>query len=347
MKRGADLLGKRAKASQFVERLVMIMKVAVLVNRANFERYTAPGAIPEDWELFHLGNGAPDEDRLIATEADAILADPMCPVSARIIGGMKRLKLIQSQGVGYNLFDLEAASKAGVYVANCAGANASAVAEQAILLMLALLRNFKENDAMVFAAKQIEAKTRCFENGLLELGDCHVGIVGMGAIGRAMAERLRAFGSRVSYYGRREIEGCGFPFLPLNTLYSECDIISLHVPVTPETVNMLGDAAIGKMKRGAIVINTARGEVLDQEAVCRALLDGRLGGVGLDTFSPEPVTPDNPLLSLPPELRRRVALSPHIGGITAGSFYRYFEIIWSNMRRVAENARPINIVNGL
>jgi phosphoglycerate dehydrogenase-like enzyme len=323
------------------------MKVAVLVNKANFERYTARGAVPEDWELFHIGNGAPDEDRIIATDADAILADPMCPVSARVINGLKHLKLVQSQGVGFNLFDIDAAKKAGVYVANCAGANASAVAEQAILLMLALLRKFRENEDMVFAAKQIEAKTRCFENGLVELGDCHVGIVGMGAIGRETAKRLQAFGSRVSYYGRHQASGCGFPFLPLDELYAQCDIISLHVPVNAETTGMVNNDAINKMKRGAIVINTARGEVVDQEAVCRALADGRLGGAGFDTFTPEPVTPENPLLSLSEEVRKKVALSPHIGGITAGSFYRYFDIVWSNMKKVSQGVRPVNIVNGL
>ena len=323
------------------------MKVAVLLNKANFDRYTAPGAIPQDWELFHIGNGMPDEERIIATDADAIVADPMCPVSSRVINGLKHLKLIQSQGVGFNLFDFEAAKKAGVYVANCAGANATAVAEQAILLMLVLLRKFKENDAMVFAAKQIEAKTRCFEDGLVELGDCHVGIVGMGAIGRELATRLKAFGSRISYYDCYEAANCEFPLLTLDELYAQCDIISLHVPVTPDTAGMINDASINKMKRGAMIINTARGEIVDQEAVCRALLDGRLGGVGLDTYTPEPVTPDNPFLLLPAEVRNKMALSPHIGGITAGSFYRYFDIVWRNMRNISEGVRPINIVNGL
>jgi phosphoglycerate dehydrogenase-like enzyme len=318
-----------------------------MVNKANLERYTAPDAIPKDWDLIFLGNGTPDEDEIIATDADAILADPMCPVSARVMNGMKHLKLVQSQGVAFNFFDLEAAKQNGIFVANCAGANASAVAEQAILLMLALLRNFKENDAMVFAAKQIEAKTRCFESGLAELGDCHVGIIGMGAIGRETAKRLKAFGSRVSYYGRRPARDCDFPLLPLDELYASCDIISLHVPVTPETATMINDTTINKMKRGAIVINTARGEIVDQAAVCRALIDGRLGGVGLDTFTPEPVTPDNPLLTLPAEFRKKAALSPHVGGITAGSFYRYFDIIWSNMRRIGEGKRPVNVVNGL
>ena len=323
------------------------MKIVVMLNKANFERYTAPGAVTEDMELIHVGNGAPDEDRIIATDAEAILADPMCPVSARVISSMKHLKLVQSQGVGFNLFDLEAAKRAGVYVANCAGANASAVAEQAILLMLALLRNFKDNDAMVFAAKQIEAKTHCFENGLVELGDCHVGIVGMGAIGRETAKRLKAFGSRVSYCGRHPADNCEFPLLSIDALYASCDIVSLHVPVSSETTGMIGDAALSQMKRGALLINTARGEIVDQEAVCSALLDGRLGGIGLDTYTPEPVRPDNPLLALPVEIRGKVALSPHIGGITAGSFYRYFGIVWANMRRVAAGEKPVNIVNGL
>jgi phosphoglycerate dehydrogenase-like enzyme len=323
------------------------MKIAVMVNKANLERYTAPGAIPEDWELVHLGNGKPDDDKLIATDADAILADPMCPISARVMSSMKNLKLVQSQGVAFNLFDQEAAKKAGVYVSNCAGANATAVAEQAILLMLSLLRNFKENDAMVFAGRQAEAKTRCFENGLMELGDCHVGIVGMGAIGRELAKRLNAFGSKISYYDAFIPAKCDYPYLPLDEIYAQCDIISLHVPVTPETMNMINDTSIAKMKPNAIIINTARGEVVDQEAVCRALAAGRLGGVGLDVLTPEPVTPDNPILQLPESLRKKVALSPHIGGITAGSFYRYFGIVWANMKRIQNGEKPVNVVNGL
>ncbi len=323
------------------------MKIAIMVNKANFDRYSSAESVPESWELIHLGNSGLNDEKIIATDADAILADPMCPVSAKVIASMKNLKLVQSQGVGFNLFDTEAAKKAGVYAANCAGANAAPVAEQAILLMLALLRKFKENENMVLDAKQIEAKTMCFENGLVELGDCHVGIVGMGAIGRELAKRLKAFGSRISYYDMFEAKGCEFPLLTLDEIYEQCDIISLHVPVTPETTMMINDSSINKMKRGAIIINTARGEILDQEAVCRALIDGRLGGAGLDTYMPEPVKPDNPFLLLPEDAKRKLALSPHIAGITAGSFYRYFDIVWDNMKRISEGQKPKNVVNGL
>ncbi|NLM46330.1 MAG: GyaR protein [Firmicutes bacterium] len=324
------------------------MRVALLVNKDNVERYTPPGTIPADWELFHLGNDSPpDVDKLIATNAEAVLVDPILPFTAAMIKGLPQLKLIHSQGVAYNLIDLEAARKAGVYVCNCAGVNAPAVAEQAILLMLALLRRFGEYEKMVYAARQIEAKNACFKNGLTELASCHVGIIGLGATGRELAKRLQAFGCKVSYYSRREVPGCGLPRIPLDEIYRQCDIISLHVPVTAETTGMINDAAFNKMKRGAILINTARGELVDQEALCRALMDGRLGGAGLDTLSPEPVRPDNPVINLPEEVRHKVALSPHIAGITAESFRRSSAVIWDNMKRVSTGQRPLNIVNGL
>lgn len=320
------------------------MKIAILVDKANFDRYSNAESVPADWELIHFGNQTPDEDAIIASGADAILADPMVPVSGRMIRSMPNLRLIQSQGVGYNLFDLEAARQQGVWVANCAGANASAVAEQAIMLMLALLRNLKEFDRMVFEARQAEAKGRCFNDGVKELQSCHVGVLGYGAIGRETAARLKAFGSRVSYYDVVMHPESGLTYLPLEKIYSDCDIISLHMPVTPETTGMINAAAFAKMKPTALLINTARGEIVDQEALCQAIINGKLGGAGLDTLSPEPVTKDNPVLNLPENVRDRVVLSPHIGGITEGSFRRYFEIIWENMRRVAAGQKPINIV---
>ncbi len=117
--------------------------------------------------------------------------------------------------------------------------------------------------------------------------------------------------------------------------------------MTPETINMINDEALSRFRPGALLINTARGELVDQEAVCRALISGRLGGFGADTLSPEPVTLDNPLLKLPPETAKRVALTPHVAGITSGSFERMYRNIWKNIRLVSEGGRPENIVNGL
>lgn len=321
------------------------MKIAVLLEEKNFRRYASLDTLPTDYELYLFGNRDIDEDAVAASGAEMLIVDPMVPVKASLIQKMPTLKLIQSQGVGYNLFDTAAARKQGVDVCNCAGANATAVAEQAILLMLSVLRGVKENDRMVYAARQAEAKGRCFQNGITELRDCHVGIVGMGAIGMATAKLLRAFGCRVSYWNRKPKPDCGLPYLSRDELLKQCDIISLHVAVTPETTNFINDETLSMMKPGSILINTARGEIVDQEALCRAIISGKLGGAGLDTLSPEPVTADNPLLHLPEDCRDRVVLSPHIGGITEGSFRRYFGVIWENAAHIAKGEKPRNIVN--
>ncbi len=321
------------------------MKIAILLEEGNFRRYAAPEQLPADYELRLFGNGEPDEDAIAAFGPEVIVADPMTPVRGSLIRKLPELKLIQSQGVGYHLFDCRTARELGVPVANSAGANATAVAEQAVLLMLGVLRHVKEFDRMTFEARQAEAKGRCFREGVTELRECHVGIVGFGAIGRATAELLRAFGCRVSYWNRTPKQDTGFEAMELDALVKSCDILSLHVAVTPETAGMVNDELLSAMKPGSILINTARGEIVDQAALCRALTSGQLAGAGLDTLSPEPVTAENPVLNLPPEVRDRVLLSPHIGGITEGSFRRYFELIWENVRRVKAGETPKNIVN--
>ena len=321
------------------------MKIGVLLEEKNFRRYASLDNLPKDYELFLFGNRDIDEDAVAASKAEMLIVDPMVPVKASLIQKMPTLKLIQSQGVGYNLFDTAAARAQGVDVANCAGANATAVAEQAVLLMLSVLRGVKETDRMVYAARQAEAKGRCFQNGITELRDCHVGIVGMGAIGMATAKLLGAFGCKVSYWNRKPKPDCDLPYLSKEELLRQCDIVSLHVAVTPETTNFINDETLAMMKPGSILINTARGEIVDQEALCRAIVSGHLGGAGLDTLSPEPVTTENPLLHLPEECRDRVVLSPHIGGITEGSFRRYFGIIWENAAHIVAGEAPRNIVN--
>ncbi len=324
------------------------MRIALLINRKNMEKYSSPEDMGKGWELVHLGNGEVPEEELIATDADAIIADAVRPVSAKVIESMPRLRLVQSQGVAYNLIDCKAAAERGVYVCNNAGINAGAVAEHAIMLMLVLLRRFSESQSYVYAGRQIDYKNLCFEDGLPELEGRRVGIIGLGAIGRELAKRLSAFGCRIVYNNRSPAaDSLGAEFAEKEELFRTCGIISLHAPVTPETLRMIDDGALEKFRPGAILINTARGELIDQEAVCRALVSGRLGGFGADTLSPEPVAADNPLLKLPPEAARRVALTPHVAGITSEAFIRMYRNIWRNIALVAEGGRPLNVVNGL
>jgi len=323
------------------------MKVAMLVNLDNFDKYASWRDC--NWELVHMGNGAPDCEKVIDTKADVLVVDAVIKIGAEIIENMPGLKLIHSQGVAYNAIDIRAAQKAGIYVCNNAGVNARAVAELTVMLMLTLLKNFRWNEDMVYAGKQIDVKNGYFADGLPELGNQKVGLVGCGAIGRELAAMLKPFGCELFYStatGKKA--DLDMTFLPLEELYASCDIVSLHVPVTPETVSMINEESLKLFKRGAFLINTARGELLDHEAVVRALKSGQLSGFGTDTLAPEPVLSDNPFLkALPEELRRRVSISPHIGGLTAGSYIRTYEHIRKNIQAVEHGERPDCVVNGL
>jgi phosphoglycerate dehydrogenase-like enzyme len=172
--------------------------------------------------------------------------------------------------------------------------------------------------------------------------------VGLGAIGKELVTRLTPFGCSFSYNAAVPVaDSLGADYVTKEELFKTCDIISLHAPVLPSTINMINEDTLSTFKAGAILINTARGELIDQEALCRALISGKLGGFGADTLSPEPVKLDNPLLNLPAEAAKRVALTPHVAGITAESFMRMYTNIWANIASVEDGKKPINIVNGL
>ena len=198
----------------------------------------------------------------------------------------------------------------------------------------------------------MEMKERYMAAGITELSECRVGLVGFGDIAKATAERLAPFGCEVYYYSRTrcssdEEERYGVTYLPLEELTASCDIVSLHCPVTEETRNMVDDGFLKRMKQSAYLVNTARGELVDNGALCRALTEGTIAGAGLDTIAPEPVTADNPLASLPTPAGDRLVLSPHLGGITEAAFRRCHFHMWRNAERVADGHKPDNIVNGL
>ena len=327
------------------------MQILILTSKQRVEKFSDLNSLPSEWELVFLPAGSSDDEIITAgKDADFIFADAIAPVSGAVIERMPNLKLIHSEGVGFNYIDTEAARKANVFVCNNAGANARAVAEQAVLLMLALMRRLAQGDEMVRTGRQIQAKENFIMDGITELGSCQVGIIGLGAIGKATARLLNAFGSEVFYYNRRqspEAEACNARYVPLETLVETCDVVSLHLPVTPETTHLVDDNFLGRMKPSALLINTARGEVVDQNALARALVDNRIAGAGLDTLDPEPVTMENPLLGLPETVRYKLVFSPHIGGTTIGMFSRAHRMVWNNIRAVAEGERPENIVNRL
>lgn len=291
------------------------MKILILNSRQRIEKYSPLNTLPRDWELVYISPGTPDEKILAAAgDAQIIFADAIARVSGTLIEQMPRLRLIHSEGVGFNGIDTETAAGKEVFVCNNAGANCKAVAEQAVLLMLSLLRRFSQGDEMVRQGEQIQAKETFIMEGLKELGDCRVGLVGFGAIARATARVLSAFGADLVCFSRTrpdDLAAYNTRFCSLDELVKESDIVSLHVPVTPETTHMVNQAFLEKMKSTALLINTARGEIVDQDALVAAIVEKTIAGAGLDTLDPEPVTPDNPLLQLPESARYRVIFSPH------------------------------------
>jgi len=330
------------------------MKLLVIGDAARCNKYLPDLPIVGQVERMVFARGSSDDELLAAgaavTQADFLLADAISPVSARLIAALPKLKLIHSEGVAYNGIDLAAARRRGIPVCNCKGVNAGAVAEQAVLLMLACLRDVVGGDAAVRAGRQIQTKERLMVEGIRELGECSVGFIGAGDIAQATMRRLGAWGSKMLYYKRTPLAPAlerelGAAYAPLGELLAASDIVSLHVPVTAETAQMVDAGFLAQMRPGSVLINTARGEVVDQLALGRALEEGRLAAAGLDTLDPEPVLLDNSLLGLSAAAMRRIVFSPHVGGITTGTFQRAHRIIWENIARVVAGEQPVNIVN--
>lgn len=330
------------------------MKILHIGKQGNIERYTDPAEPISEYEVIDKPSDTP-VSVLLAEGADAevIIIDAVTPLTAQVIQGMPNLKLIQSEGVAFNAIDIQAAAKQGVYVCNGRGMNASAVAEQTLLLMLGVLKDAVNHDRGVREGRQIQIKEGYMARGdLMELSDCTVGLIGFGAIARCVAKAVKVFGAKTYYYSRHRASAeeeaeYGASYLPLEELLPSCNMISLHVPVTPETKEMVNDAFFARMQDGSYLINTARGEIVDEEALIRALEQGKLAMAGLDTLSHEPVRSDHILLNQSPEIQKKIFFSPHIGGITRASFQRSYKMAWANVRKIMAGERPDDVVNGI
>lgn len=270
------------------------------------------------------------DDTLLAQllpDAD-VLWHVLKPCTAGMIAAAPKLRLIQKIGVGVNTIDLEAARARGIAVCNLPGTNARAVAEMALLLMLAALRRLPRFDAATRAGRGWSLDP-AMQDGLGELGGRTVGLVGYGAVPQALAPVLIALGCRVLYTTRTPRADAAARFVPLDELLAASDVVSLHLPLTDGTANLLDAARLARMKHGAVLVNTARGGLVDQAALVDALRGGRLSAAGLDVFVHEPADPADPLFRL-----ESVVVTPHVGWLTVGTFDRSFSIAAENVRRL-------------
>lgn len=329
------------------------MKILVFGPEQRFSRYRPAFADQLDAQLVFLSQYRTPLEAVTANpDAEMIFADPLYDIGADLIALLPRLKLIQSEGVAFHRFDTDAAAQHNIFVCNCKGCNADSVAEHTVMLMLMALRFGITGHQAVRDGRQFEMKEQVMTADSPELGDCAVGLVGFGDIAQATARRLAPFGCRLYYYSlhRRSAEteqDFQITYLPLEELVAACQIVSLHCAVNDGTRNLVNEDLLRHVSPGAILVNTARGELMDNLAVRQALLDGRLSCLAADTLFPEPTPADHPLVDLPPEIRDRAIYSPHLGGNTGGAFRRAHRMIWNNARLILEGSRPEHIVNGL
>ena len=254
----------------------------------------------------------------------------------------KNIKLVQFLSAGYDGADLDKLRKLGIPLANNGGANSYAVSEHAIMLMLAVYRQLPDMDRLVKAGKWKSSKFGQEEEH--EIAGRTIGIIGLGMIGKTLARRLSGFEVKIIYTDPvrptpEEEAKLNVTWVEPDVLFRESDIVTLHAPFDETTHHMINDRTIGLMKRDAVLINCARGELVDEAALYRALKDKRIWAAGLDTYDPEPPKPDNPLFTLP-----NIVLTPHAAGPTWESWPKRFANSYANCERVARGEKPLWVV---
>ena len=329
------------------------MKLLIFGPKARYDQYRPEFAAALPVETVFCTAHQPSLEAAQANpDIEVIFADAITPVTRELMDALPRLKLIHSEGVAFNAIDIEAARERGIFVCNNKGCNAVSVAEHTLMLMLMALRCGVTGHNAVRAGEQIKFKESFMVSSAPELGEQTVGMIGLGDIGQAVARLLRPFGCRLFYYTahRRppEMEAeLGVIYRPLKELAQTCDILSLHCAVNEQTTHMVNEAFLAQVNPGTLLINTARGQLMDNLAVRKALVEGRLGGLAVDTLDPEPTPADHPLVDLPPEIAGRAVYSPHLGGLTGGAFRRAHRNMWNSLQLILEGQRPNFIVNGL
>ena len=261
------------------------------------------------------------------------------PLSGDDLENAPKLRLVHKMGAGVNTIDVDTATRLGIAVANMPGANAASVAEGTVLLMLAALRRLPALDRLTREGKGWPSDPSLGET-VRDIGGCTVGLVGYGNIAKSVEKFVASMGARVLHTSTRDDGLSGWR--PLPELLAESGIVSLHLPLTEQTARMLDSPALALMKADAVLVNTSRGGVVDEDALVDALRNGGLAAAGLDVFAVEPVSADNPLLTL-----NNVVLTPHVTWYTADTMRRYLEHAVENCRRIRDKRDLANVVNGI
>ncbi len=320
----------------------MTTHVLSLRPRADFER---AGALPPE-ALTVTYRGPADADlAALMRQADALVMPAVGPPLAAALFSDTTLRLVQITGAGLDRLDRGALQKAGIPVANVPGGSNRAVAEYVVTTAAVLLRRFSWADAELKQGNYVAFRARMVADNLGGLDGLLVGLVGFGTIGLAVAGAFHHMGCRICYYdpAPRDVEAAralGAEPVSLDQLLQTSDVVSLHVPLMPETRGLVGDRELGLMKPGAVLVQAARGGVVDEAALARHLSRGHLAGAAVDVYGVEPPPVDHPLLTLAGEGARRLLLTPHIAGVTRQSAAFLCRSAWQNVVRVLVNGEP-------
>jgi|FaiFalFF_MnMetaG_3_1042247.scaffolds.fasta_scaffold03008_2 phosphoglycerate dehydrogenase-like enzyme len=296
---------------------------------------------PPGFEVILRPHATPPEEKARLLEGADFLIPFPAEVPAEALRRARRLRLIQLLSAGYDRLDLDLCRRLGIPVADNGGANAWAVAEHAIALLLALYKRLLDADRFVREGKW---RGDILGYDTYEVAGKTVGIIGLGRIGAKVAARYHAFEvARILYYDllpRPDLEvEVRAQRVDLDTLLRESDIVTIHCPLTRHTRGLIGRRELGLMKPTAVLINTARGAIVDEAALIEALRERRIAGAGLDVFAQEPVSPTNPLLRLP-----NVVLTPHTAGTAYEGWARRARFAFANIQRVWEGQPPLSLV---
>ena len=282
------------------------------------------------------------EDEAISRIGDhEIVLVNKVPITEKILNACPNIKMISVQATGYNIVDTAACARRGIPVCNVPDYGTAAVAQFTLALMLELCHRIGLHDAVVHDGKWCASPTFCFwDTPQMELGGKTLGIIGFGRIGQATAKLAHAFGMRILTCSKNQKEtDIPMEYVDMDTLLAHADFLSLHCPLFTENAKMVNKDFIAKMKDGAFLINTARGGLLDEQAVADALTAGKLAGAAVDVVSEEPMKESNPLLTAP-----NCIITPHIAWAPRESRQRLLDCCVENIRAfIAGN--PRNVVN--
>jgi phosphoglycerate dehydrogenase-like enzyme len=294
--------------------------------------------VPKSMEVLYL---SPDDKNLkeALKEADALVVPAVGkPIDSSLLENSK-CKFIQVTGAGVDRLNRAAIEKLGIAVANVAGGSNDTIAQYCVGAAIALLRAMPLSSQTMHHKNYNEIRSQLLKERRRDITGLKVGILGFGNIGKAVAKAFDFFGAKVCFFDpliSNNYAGEDFHAirLPFDQLLKDADILSVHVPLMPETMNLLDSHSLASMKDDAVLINPSRGGILDEAAMAELLLKNKFQGLAIDVYQQEPPDSSNPLLLLPDECKQRIIFTPHIAGISSQSWASLFNLAWQNVERV-------------